>query len=54
MCVLAAINCDLCEEVLVGRFCVDLFYRLSVFLFSVSSLCEWGDDVILLVGYFCE
>lgn len=52
--VLAAINRDLREEVLVGRFRVDLFYRLSVFLFSVSSLRERGDDVILLAGYFCE
>lgn len=52
--VLAAINCDLCEEVLAGRFCADLFYCLSVFLFLVLLLRERGDDVILLAGYFCE
>lgn len=52
--VLVVINCDLCEEVLVGCFCVDLFYCLSVFLFFVLLLCECGDDVVLLVGYFCE
>ncbi|EKT53151.1 nitric oxide reductase transcriptional regulator NorR [Providencia sneebia] len=52
--VLAATNRDLREEVLAGNFRADLFHRLSIFPLHVPSLRERGEDILLLVGYFCE
>lgn len=52
--VVAATNRDLKEEVLAGRFRIDLYHRLSVYPLSVPPLRERGDDVMLLAGYFLE
>jgi formate hydrogenlyase transcriptional activator len=50
--VIVATNKDLYHEVCVGRFRMDLFYRLNVFPIRVPALRERLDDIPLLVDYF--
>jgi formate hydrogenlyase transcriptional activator len=50
--VIAATNQDLHHELSLGRFRMDLFYRLNVFPIRVPALRERLDDIPLLVDYF--
>ena len=52
--IVAASNRDLKKESEVGRFRLDLYYRLSVIQIDIPSLRERGDDVLLLTEHYIE
>ena len=52
--VVAATNRDLAEDVRLGRFREDLFYRLNVISVDIPALRERGDDVRVLAQYFAQ
>jgi DNA-binding NtrC family response regulator len=52
--VIAASNRDLKKESEVGRFRLDLYYRLSVIQIDIPSLRERGDDVLLLTEHYIQ
>lgn len=52
--VVAATNRDLADDVRLGRFREDLFYRLNVITLDIPALRERGDDLLLLAQYFAQ
>jgi two-component system nitrogen regulation response regulator NtrX len=50
--VIAATNKNLLDEIRVGHFREDLYFRLNVIPVFVPPLRERGDDVLLLAGHF--
>lgn len=50
--VVAATNVNLREEIRLGRFREDLFFRLNVFPIHLPPLRDRRDDIPLLMGYF--
>jgi DNA-binding NtrC family response regulator len=51
---ITATNADLEQEIKMGRFRPDLFYRLNVFLVTIPPLRERKDDIKLLVYHFIK
>ena len=52
--VIAASNRDLKADSEVGRFRLDLYYRLAILQIDIPPLRERGDDVIVLAKHFIE
>ncbi|HAR41180.1 MAG TPA: nitric oxide reductase transcriptional regulator NorR [Bdellovibrionales bacterium] len=52
--VLAATNRNLLDEIAVGKFRSDLYYRLSVYPIRVPALRAHPEDIPYLVKYFCD
>lgn len=52
--VIAATNRNLEEEIAVGRFRLDLYYRLNIFPLLLPPLRERKGDVLLLADYFIK
>ncbi len=52
--IIAATNRNLDEEIKVGHFREDLFYRLSVFQINLPSLNERRDDIALLAKHYLK
>ena len=52
--IIAATNKDLNEEIRLGRFREDLYYRLNVVPFRVPALRERADDIPVLVQHFID
>lgn len=52
--VIAATNKDLKEEVDLGKFRSDLFYRINVMPIYTPSLRERTADIKIFIDYFCE
>jgi formate hydrogenlyase transcriptional activator len=52
--VIAATNCDLPAAVSIGKFRLDLFYRLNVFPIHVPPLRDRSEDILLLAKSFIE
>jgi two-component system response regulator AtoC len=50
--VIAASNRDLKRESEVGRFRLDLYYRLAVIQIDIPRLADRGDDILLLANHF--
>lgn len=52
--IIAASNVDLREEVTKGNFRADLYFRLAEYELKVPSLCDRGNDIVLLAKHFLE
>lgn len=52
--VITATNRDLAEEVRLGNFREDLFYRLNVITIDIPALRTRGEDILALVAHFAD
>ena len=52
--VICATNRRLEQEVALGRFRADLFYRINVVSIQLPALCERSEDILDLAAYFLE